>query len=223
MKPKIMILILLFLLPGNLGMADDRLSGILKGIRALYGPLPGLEVSYEREVITRSMAMLEIQTKKDLASGKIYFKPPHSLRVQQETPKPEVVIITSQTLWWYIPQKKLVYRYPSHKLGQEMQLMSDIFQGLRDVESRFKVDLIAYSAENGHEVKLSPDPPWDQIDHINLWVDPVDYHIRTLETYNYLGGVTRFILEKPSAHGDFEKNFFDFQVPKDVTVIEEDA
>ena len=81
---------MLFLLPGNVTLADDRLTGILKGIRALYGPLPGLEVSYEREVITRSMAMLGVQTQKDLASGKIYFKPPHFLRVQQEKPKHEV-------------------------------------------------------------------------------------------------------------------------------------
>jgi outer membrane lipoprotein-sorting protein len=202
--------------------ADDRLAGILDGIQAKYGPLPGLAVPYEREVITRSMAMLGVQTKKDLASGKIYFRPPHFLRVQQETPKPEVVIITRQTLWWYIPQKKLVYRYPSRKLGQEMQLMSDIFQGLREVESRFKVTLIAYRTEKGHEIKLSPNPPWDQIDHIKLWVDPGDYHIRILETYNYLGGLTRFTLEEPKAQEVFEKNFFHFLVPKGVTVIKED-
>ena len=218
---KFIFLLILFLLPGSLAVADDRLTGILQGIRARYGPLPGLVVSYEREVITRSMAMLGIQTKKDLASGKIYFKPPHFLRVQQKTPKPEVVIITSETLWWYIPQKKQVYRYPSRKLGQEMQLLSDIFQGLREVESRFKVNLIAYRTEKGHEIQLNPNPPWEQIDRIKLWVDPVNYHIRIFETYNYLGGMTRFTLEEPTSQV-FEKNFFDFLVPEDVTVIEEE-
>jgi len=222
MRPKTIILLILFLLQGSLAVAEDQLPGILQGIRARYGPLPGLAVSYEREVITRSMAMLGIQTKKDLASGKIYFKPPHFLRVQQKTPKPEVVIITSETLWWYIPQKKQVYRYPSRKLGQEMQLLSDIFQGLREVESRFKVNLIAYSTAKGHEIQLNPNPPWEQIDRIKLWVDPVNYHIRIFETYNYLGGLTRFTLEEPTSQGVFEKNFFDFLVPKDVTVIEED-
>ena len=168
------------------------------------------------------MAMLGIQTKKDLATGKIFFKPPHFLRIQQETPTSEAVIINGDTLWWYSPHKKQVYRYPSKKLGQEMQLMSDIFQGLRGVESRFKVTLTAEGTEMGHELKLNPDPPWEQIDHIKLWVDPEDFHIRVLETYNYLGGLTRFILEEPSAQEVFEKNFFNFLIPDGVKIIEEE-
>ena len=221
MRHKIILLFILLLWPWNLVSADDQLAGILEGVQNRYGPLPGLAVSYEREVITRSMAMLGLQTKKDLASGKIYFKPPHFLRVEQETPKSEAVIINGDTLWWYIPHKKQVYRYPSHKLGQEMQLLSDIFQGLRGVESRFKVTLTAYGTEMGHELILNPDPPWEQIEHIKLWVDPEDSHIRVLETYNYLGGLTRFALEEPSAQGEFEKDFFHFLIPNGVTVIEE--
>ncbi len=222
MRHKIIPLFILLLLPWSPVMADDRLAGILESVQQRYGSLPGLAVSYEREVITRSMAMLGIRTKKDLASGKIYFKPPHFLRVQQATPKPEAVIINRDTLWWYIPDKKQVYRYPSHKLGQEIQLLGDIFQGLQGVESRFKVTLTAYGTEMGHELKLDPDPPWEQIDHIKLWVDPENFHIRVLETYNYLGGLTRFTLEEPAAQGVFEKNFFHFLIPDGVTVIEEE-
>ena len=221
MRPKIVIMLILCLWPWKPVMADDQLAGILEGVQKRYGPLPGLAVSYEREVITRSMAMLGIQTQKDLASGMIYFKPPHSLRVQQETPDPEVVIINKDTLWWYIPKKKQVYKYPSNKLGQEMQLLSDIFRGLQHVESRFKVTLIADHSQMGYEIKLEPDPPWEQIDHIELWIDREKHYIRIIEIYNYLGGLTRFILGEPSAQAEFEKNFFHFLVPEGVTVIEE--
>lgn len=221
MRPKIILLLILCLWPRTSVMADDRLAGILVGVQKRYGPLTGLVVSYKREVITRSMSMLGIQPKTDLASGKIYFKRPHFLRVEQETPDPEVMIINKDTLWWYIPQKKQVYRYPTSKLGQEMQLLSDIFQGLQEVESRFKVTLIAYRTDMGHEIKLEPDPPWEQIDHIKLWIDPGKYYIRVVEIYNYLGGLTRFILEEPSAQEVFKENFFHFLVPEGVTVIEE--
>jgi len=221
MRHKIMLLFILFLWAWNPVSAEEPLDGILQGVQKRYGSLPGLVVSYKREVITRSMAMLGIQTKKDLATGKIFFKPPHFLRIQQETPKSETLIINGETLWWYLPHKKQVYRYPAQKLGQEMQLMSDIFQGLRGVESRFKLTLTAEGTDQGHELKLNPDPPWEQIDHIKLWVDPEDFHIRVLETYNYLGGLTRFILEEPSAQGEFEKNFFHFLIPDGVKIIEE--
>jgi outer membrane lipoprotein-sorting protein len=221
MRPKIIIMLILFLWPLTPVTAADQLARILEGVQKRYGSLPGFAVSYEREVITRSMAVLGIQTQKDLASGMIYFKPPYSLRVQQEKPNPELVIINKDTLWWYIPQKKQVYKYPSHKLGQEMQLLSDIFRGLQKVESRFKVTLVADHTDKGDEIKLVPDPPWEQIDHIQLWIDPEKYYIRIIETYNYLGGLTRFTLGEPSAQGVFEKNFFHFLVPEGVTVIEE--
>ena len=97
MKPKLIIMLILVLWPWTPVMADDPLATILTGVQKRYGPLPGLAVSYEREVITHSMAMLGIQTQKDLASGMIYFRPPNSLKVQQETPDPEVVIINKDT------------------------------------------------------------------------------------------------------------------------------
>ncbi len=39
-------------------LAEDRLADILEGIRTNYRELPGLTVSYKREVITKTMAML---------------------------------------------------------------------------------------------------------------------------------------------------------------------
>jgi outer membrane lipoprotein-sorting protein len=168
------------------------------------------------------MAMLGIQTKKDLASGRIYFKPPHFLRLEQETPRPETVINNGDTLWWYIPEKRQVYRYPSQKLGREMRILYDIFQGLRNVKDNFEVTLVAYGSKDGHELRLVPRPAWEQIEHINLWVDKEDFHIRVVESYDYLGGLTRFTLGRPKAKKSFEKNFFNFQVPEGVNVIEEE-
>jgi hypothetical protein len=190
-----MILVLICLWPLGSVRADDQLSGILDGVRHLYGQFPGLSVVYEREVITKSMAMLGIQTKKDLASGRIYFKPPHFLRLEQETPRPETVINNGDILWWYIPRKKQVYRYPSQKLGREMRILYDIFQGLRKVKDSFEVTLVAYGSEDGHELRLTPKPPWEQIEHIKLWVDP--------EVVELLG-ITPDELGRYKSPGDFE-------------------
>ena len=72
----------------------------------------------------------------DMASGQIHFRSPKFLRVQQDTPKPEAIISDGNTLWWYLPHKNQVYRYPSHQLGKEIQLLNDIFQGLRNIKSK---------------------------------------------------------------------------------------
>ena len=215
-----MILISIFLTSSSPVMADDQLSGILEGIKKMYGNLPGLSVTYKREIISSSMAMLGDQMKGDLATGQIYFKPPHFLRVQQETPKEEAVITDGDTLWWYIPEKKQVHRYPSHQLGQELRLLGDIFQGLRGVEESFQVIQTDIGNKKIHQLKLIPNPPWEQIDYITLSVNLGDCHIRILEIHNYIGGMTRFILGDPVIREEFEENFFKFMTPEGVRVIE---
>ena len=214
------IWVLIGLWPLGSAGAEDQLSKVLDGVLDRYGQLPGLAVTYEREVITKSMAMLGMQTKKDLATGRIYFKAPHFLRLEQETPRPETVINNGDVLWWYIPQKKEVYKYPAQKLGREMQVLNDIFQGLKKVRDSFDVKLVADSKE-GYELKLTPNPPWEQIEYVVLRVDTVDFHIRVVESHDYLGGLTIFTLGNPVAKKTFEKNFFEFTVPEGVKVIEE--
>ena len=204
-------------------LADERLSGILEGIRAYYGNLPGLTVSYERDIVSRSMAMLGQGMKTDLASGLIHFKPPHFLRMQQKMPKPEDVITDGQILWWVIHDRNRVYRYPSHKLGRELKVLGDIFQGLRDVEESFEITLKTYGVEKGHRLELRPNPSWPEVDHIVVTIDPETSLIRSVETHNPLGGRTRFTLGPLTVRDRFGKKFFTFDIPEDMKVIEEEG
>ncbi len=54
----IVIVLVLSLFPWSALAEDPKLSAILEGIRKRYGLVPGLTLTYEREVITKSMAML---------------------------------------------------------------------------------------------------------------------------------------------------------------------
>ncbi|MBN2126494.1 MAG: outer membrane lipoprotein carrier protein LolA, partial [Deltaproteobacteria bacterium] len=156
-----------------------------------------------------------------LAHGTIHFKPPHLLRVEQETPRPEAVITDGRTLWWYIPQKRQVYRYPSEKLGQELQILSDVFQGLKGVEESFVAVLTDPDDKGRYRIELRPEPPWPEVTHILLTVEPDTWFIRVIEIHNPLGGFTRFTLGAPEPREHFDEDFFSFKVPDGVRVIEE--
>lgn len=199
----------------------ESVSEILAGIRRHYGTLPGLTVPYEREIITRSMSVLGTQMKGDRATGLIIFKPPHFLKVHQQSPKEEYVISNGKVLWWYIPAKALAYRYPSKKLGKELQVLSDTFQGLKHAEENFKIT-VAEDEKKGYRLNLIPDPPWQQVEHVGLLVDTRDYRIRTIAIYNYVGGITRFMLGGLSVRYDLDEDFFQFKVPDGVKVVEEE-
>jgi outer membrane lipoprotein-sorting protein len=216
-------LVCTFLFQSNLILADEKVSAILQGVRKKYGQLAGLSINYKREIITRSMAMLGEAGEADLATGQFYFKPPNFFKVLQETPRPEIVTTDGTTLWWYIPHKGQVYRYPAKELGRELRLLSDIFHGLREVEEGFGVSLVGYNDKGEHQLKLVPNPPWPEIHHVNLSIAQQDHTIRVVEIHNALGDVTRFLLGDLSVQDKLREEFFRFVVPEGVKIIEEEG
>ncbi|MEW6665117.1 MAG: outer membrane lipoprotein carrier protein LolA [Thermodesulfobacteriota bacterium] len=214
------ILIVCFLISPLPAGADESLVSILQGVQKRYGGLPGLSLPYERQIITKSMALLGDQMKSDFAAGRIFFKPPHSLRIEQEKPAPESVISDGDTLWWYNPKKSEVFRYKSSKLGHELKLLGEIFQGLRGVEESFMVVLAGSDEGGNYRLELTPKAPWPDITHILLTVARGDYRITVMEIHNVIGGLTRFALGPPTARKTFEPGFFHFEAPEGVRIIE---
>jgi outer membrane lipoprotein carrier protein len=202
-------------------IADETLSKVLEGVLSKYGDLPGIEVPYEREIITGSMALLEGEIKSDIASGRIYFKPPNFIKLHQEKPSLETITVNGETLWWHIPKEMKVYKYPAGKLGKELMLLSDILRGLSGVEESFDIALVDLSDKKKHQLELFPNPPWQEVEHINIIISKESNHIRVVEVFNYLGGMTRFILGNYKERDNLNKKFFIFDVPKGVEVIEE--
>jgi len=202
-------------------IADERLSRILEGVFAKYGNLPGIEVPYERQIITGSMALLEEEIKSDIASGRIYFKSPSFIKLHQEKPSLETITIDGETLWWYVSREGKVYKYPAGKLGKELMLLIDIFRGLSGVEESFDVVLGDLDDKKKHQLQLFPNPPWQEVEHINIMVSTESYRIGIVEVFNYMGGMTRFVLGDYKVKDNFDKKFFIFDFPEGVEVIEE--
>jgi len=218
-------MILLVLSSGYAGFAqaDDSLSFVLDGIKQRYANLPGITVPYERDILTGSMAMLGVKTGNDQAAGEMNFKPPFFMAIHQKAPRSETITTNGIHLWWYVPDKKQVYKYPYSRLGKEMRLLSDIFQGLSDIADSFDVIQSDLGDEQEYHLKLIPNPPWQETDHIDLSVERDNFYIRLVEIYNYMGSVTRFKLDNFSVRNDLEDDSFKFVVPDGIKVIEENG
>lgn len=214
------LVIMILVLAGPFS-AFGTLSTLLKGIKNRYTGQPGLTIPYEREIMTKTMSLLEGGIKRDLAAGFIHFKPPRSLRIQQESPRSETIITDGNTLWWHIPEKNEVYKYPSHILGKELWLLSDIFQGLREITDSFEIMETEPNPQNLRRLMLVPSPPWPDVDHITLDIDPRSFDIRTVEIVNIIGGITRFVLEPARSNDQFSDDFFRFDPPQGIKIIEE--
>ncbi len=207
------------LLPGTV-QAEGNLDSILEGIQNNYKAMHGLKINYKREVITKTMAMLGDQIKGDLAAGDMYFKPTNFLKLEQKTPKEEFVISNEETLLWYIPDQKTVYKYSAREFGKELRLLCDIFRGLVQVKDRFRVSLLNPNEQGEYQVEMIPATPWQSINRIILSVSK-EYKIRIVGIHYQLGAVTIFTLNNVTEKKDFDKDFFNFTVPTGVVLIEE--
>jgi outer membrane lipoprotein-sorting protein len=143
------------------------------------------------------------------------------LKIEQLKPKKETIVSDGATLWWYVPDQKVVHKYPADQLGRELSLLNEIFQGLKKAEEHFDIALANPEAKNElFQMQLRPRPPWPDIDYIKLEALK-DGQIRVIEIMNYAGGLTRFILGAIMPKKNFQKNFFSFEVPKGVKIVEE--
>jgi outer membrane lipoprotein carrier protein len=217
----VILYMICFLSHASVSIADDQLSMVLDGILKRYNGLKGLSVPYKREIITKSMAMLGNEVKADAATGKILFKPPDYLAIQQETPARETVTTDGQTLWYYIAQKNAVYEYSADKVSKEIRLFSKIFSGLSKVRDSFEVSQSELADKKEYHLKIVPNPPWEEVDYINLLVNRNNYDIRVVEIHDLLGSTTRFTLDEFSVRKDLQTDIFTFKAPAGAKVIKE--
>lgn len=200
-------------------LPDDDVSAVIQGIRDRYGDATGITAQYTREAISKTMAMLGAADRQDVAQGRLYFKPPHSLRLEQITPQEELLLTDGQTLWWYLPLKQEAYRYPAAEFGHELRLLSDILMGIRDTRDNFQVTLKSHPEINTYHLLLNPDPPWIDIDHLEVITLRENFTIKQIEIHNKVGGLTRFILSGWQERDHFNKGFFCFSPPQGTKVV----
>ena len=179
----------------------------------------GMCVPYQREILSKSMAMLEEDMGLDKAAGTFFFKGPHFLKVQQDTPGKEFVISNGKSIWWYVPDEKTAYRYDD--LGKELSILSTIFLGLKNPEESFDVTITESGDVKEYTLTLVPIQSLEEIDSINVTVSSKDYRITRVEFTDISGTLTRFRLGEFELKSDLDDSFFEFKVPEGVKVITE--
>lgn len=202
-------------------LAGDEVSRIIDGMRSRYGNAEGITAGYTREAISKTMALLGTADRHDLAQGRLYFRPPYSLRLEQTSPQEELLVTDGQSLWWHVPHKNEAYRYPALEFGRELRLLSDILTGLRDAGANFEISLDSHSDTSVSCLTLKPDPPWADIDHLEVVILKSDYTIKQVEIYNMVGGLTRFVFSGLKETDRLAETFFSFSPPHGTKIIEQ--
>ncbi len=214
------LIILLTVLISPATIAETKVSVVLNKILETHRQYSaGLSVPYQREILTKSVAMLD-DMGSDVASGTFFFREPDMLRVEQKEPVIEYVISNGKNIWFYEPEKKIVSKI--NEIGRSLSIISMIFTGLKNPEDTFSITLLEPDKTDDYELTLIPNETWDEIDNIKIIVSKKDYSISRIEIIDITGNLTRFKLGAFEKKTDLEEGFFNFTVPGDVRVIEEE-
>jgi outer membrane lipoprotein-sorting protein len=199
--------------------AETKVSQVLNKILETHRPYSaGMSVPYQREILTRSMSMLD-DVGSDIASGAFFFREPDMLKVEQKEPVIEYVISNGKNIWFYEPEKKSASRMDS--IGRSLSIISMIFTGLKNPEETFNISLLEPDGEDYYELTLIPNETWEEIDNIRIIVTKKEYRINRIDIIDITGNLTRFKLGAFEQKKGLETGFFDFTVPDGVRVIEE--
>jgi outer membrane lipoprotein-sorting protein len=192
---------------------NDQVTTIIGGIRSRYGSALGLTAMYTREAISKTMVTLGVAERHDVAKGTLYFKPPYCLRLEQASPQEELLITDGQTLWWYIPGKKEAYQYAAETFGKELRLLGEVLHGLKGARDNFKITYKDNPEASTYQLVLRPEPPWKDIDHLELIIGKGDFIITQVDIFNTIGGLTRFMLSDLWEDVSLREGLFSFSAP----------
>jgi outer membrane lipoprotein-sorting protein len=211
--------ILFSMLLSPVTVAETKVSQVLEKILETHRQYSsGMSVSYQREILTKSVAMLD-DMGSDIATGTFFFREPDMLKVEQKEPTREYVISNGKNIWFYEPDKKTAMKMD--EIGKSLSIISMIFTGLKDPEETFNITLLELDKSEDYELTLIPNESWEEIDNIKILVSKKDYRVNRIEIIDITGNLTRFKLGAFEQKKDLEAGFFDFSVPRDVKVIEE--
>lgn len=195
---------------------------ILKALQQRYLGVNDIAADYTRITTSPAMESFFKAASRHRASGRLMFKKPNQLLLNQLEPRPEKLVTDGVTVWWYIPADNQVQRYSSLDLFAELKPFVDFLAGLANLGDRFTVELTqGEEVPNAiHELVLLPAKRGAGPQKITLWVDVRDYTLVGFRLTSVLKETTDFHLENIQYNQGLSGDRFVLQIPPGTEVID---
>ena len=192
------------------GAAD--LDTILGRIEARYGQ--GAMLAHFEQT-----SMLKAMDITDQAQGRLWVRQPGQMRWEYTAPERQAIVSDGNRLWVYRPEDRqvMVGQAPSFfGDGKGAGFLSDI----RQVRRQFDIELLDTGTDARVELRLTPHKSQPDLVRIELAIDPGDWTIHTVTTFNAYGDETRIELSDMMFVEHLDDTLFHFQIPDGVEIMQ---
>ena len=157
------------------------ISATVKKMQAAYAAMQSFRADFTQELLQRETGMTEKR------QGVILFQKPLRVRWETAAPHAELLMVTDEEIWNYLPDEELAYRY-SRALAEDSRSLIQVITGQSALSRDFDVES-AQSEEDGKLIHLLlyPKEPTTELTEAQLWLDPDSALIRRAMVMDFYG------------------------------------
>ena len=190
--------------------ANAVASDLHAEIQRRYGEMRSFAADFEQVLSHRESGAVERR------QGRIMFQKPLKIRWQTARPHEELLVVTEDGIWDYLPDEEIAYRYPV-SLVHDSRNIIQVVTGQAALTRDF--DVKAEGSEEGlAKLRLYPKEPSTQMVEALVWVDTGSGYIRKVRSTDFYGNTNEIRFTSFDAAARFKASEFTFTPPKGVEI-----
>lgn len=111
---------------------DLEAERLLTRIKKVYGQANGFRARYTLDFRGGTVAATGLPSAEHVVKGLMLYGRPDKLRIIQDPPLEEEMVITKDGIWWYTREDNEAHRYPASEFAQLFDPILTFFKGLTD-------------------------------------------------------------------------------------------
>ncbi|MEG2005104.1 MAG: outer-membrane lipoprotein carrier protein LolA, partial [Bilophila sp.] len=148
--------------------------------------------------------------------GVLDFEKPLNIRWETKAPHAELLVVTAQDVWDFLPDEELAYRY-APDVVQDSRSILQVVTGQTRLDKDFTVT--PEKDQDGFAVlRLYPKEPSTQLVEAVLWVDTTTHLIKRAQILDFYGNTNEVTFSSLTPNAPIKPGTFQFTPPKGTTV-----
>jgi len=226
MNMKLNRIILLFFLAALINPITFAAAGqpsqpspeLLERVNDHYRTMESFEADYKQIAESPTMGGPQAIVFKDVSYGKMFFKKPDMIRLDQTKPREETLVSDGKVSWWSIPDEKKAYKYTPQSQSGALKALVDIFSGKGTLSESFRV-LLLDEKDGAIMLRLNPNVSGSDFEYIDVTLDAKSLKLMALDLAYLMGQKTNFTFENVKEGVDLASDYFSFVPPKGTEIL----
>ncbi len=191
-------------------------------IQKRYRDIESISANYTRK--SKFAASGSIFKSEVEGGGWIAWAKPYSLRLDQREPKKELIVTTSQGIWWVREERSQADLYPTEQFTANLRPVWDSLGGLSSITDTFNLEKAtakeAGLAPGSLALALTPKQARADLNRLVLFFDTDSLLLKGFRIVNLIGDVTDYRFSNMDVNPKLPTWTFNYSPPNEYAILD---